>query len=184
MIRANTPRWRNYILGAYSFAYVMCGMACNMVGPTLGDLARRTRVNPSALGVVFLASIGGTLSVVPTGKLMDRVPGHALLAVAYVLMGLFFACIPTFTHTVEALVVYRGLADVFVAGAVTATNMTMEMAFGSRSRRYQFGMNLICGFWGVGSVLSPVAARMAHHAFGARLDGFSVAAGGLVLSFP
>ena len=93
-------------------------MACNMVGPTLGDLARRTDVAPSSLGVVFLASIGGTLSVVPTGKLMDRAPGHAVLAAAYLLMALFFACIPAFVRTVPELVVYRGLADVFVAGAV------------------------------------------------------------------
>ena len=123
LVRAGSPRWRTYLLCAYSFAYVACGMACNMVGPTLGDLARRTDVAPSSLGVVFLASIGGTLSVVPTGKLMDRAPGHAVLAAAYLLMALFFACIPAFVRTVPELVVYRGLADVFVAGAVPVENI-------------------------------------------------------------
>ena len=182
MLRADSPRYQRFLLCAYSFAYVACGCACNMVGPTLGDLARRTGVKPSALGVVFLASIGGTLATVPTGKLMDHAPGHAVLAAAYVLMGFFFACIPAFSHTVPELVAYRGLADVFVAGAVTATNMVMSDAFGSRTRRYQVGMNAICGFWGVGSVLSPVVARMAHNAFGARLDGFYVAAGALALA--
>ena len=43
-------------------------------------------------------------------------------------------------------------------------------------------MNLICGVWGVGSVLSPAVARLAHRAFGARLDGFYIAAGALAVS--
>ena len=59
--------------------------------------------------------------------------------------------------------------------------MTMEQAFGARSRRYQAGMNLICGMWGVGSCLSPAVARAARAAFGARLDGFFIAAGAIAL---
>ena len=167
MTKTCSPRWRAKLLAAYAFAYLACGMACNMVGPALGDLAARAHVRPRALGVLFLASLGGTISVIPTGLLLDRVPArlhHVPLAAAYLLMGLFFAGMAGLASTVAGLVAYRAGADVFVAGAVTATNVSVRRAYRSSNKRgggraYQVAMNLTCGLWGVGSVLSPAVAR-------------------------
>jgi MFS family permease len=69
---------------AYSFSFLVFGLQVNLLGPTAAVLAAKIGVVEADLGFIFtingLASIIGAL---PSGWLVDKLPGHAVYAAAH-----------------------------------------------------------------------------------------------------
>lgn len=67
----------------YCFAFFMFGLQVNLLGPTATVLAHKLGVVEPDLGVIF--TINGLTSIIgamPSGSLIDKLPGHAVLAAA------------------------------------------------------------------------------------------------------
>jgi MFS family permease len=71
-------------IAAYSFSFLVFGLQVNLLGPTAAVLAAKIGVVEADLGFIFtingLASIIGAL---PSGWLVDKLPGHAVYAAAH-----------------------------------------------------------------------------------------------------
>jgi len=66
---------------AYCSSFVAFGLELNIVGPTLHDLASRTQLSEADLGIIFtVTGLLSSLGAIPAGWLVDRLPGHMVLA--------------------------------------------------------------------------------------------------------
>lgn len=80
---------------AYAYSFVAFGLQVNLLGPTVSVLARKLGVVEADLGIIFtingLASIVGAM---PSGYLIDKMPGHLVLAAALALEVCSAVCQP------------------------------------------------------------------------------------------
>src|SRR5690349_13962708 len=70
-------------------AFVMVGITGNMIGPTYDGLTHRYGI-PLSDGATFtsISAIGGTLSVLLAGRLLDRINARYVLATGAAAMGI------------------------------------------------------------------------------------------------
>jgi hypothetical protein len=71
---------------AYCFGFALFGAEVTVLGPTLTALARQVNVGVEDLSPLF-TTLGLTTIIggLPSGWLVDRVPGHAIIVVSLVL---------------------------------------------------------------------------------------------------
>ena len=73
-------------IAAYGFCFFCFGMQVNMLGPSVDALAARAAVRVDDLG--YVSTLTGFISIVgavPSGWMVDRLPGHLVLAAMSVL---------------------------------------------------------------------------------------------------
>ena len=80
----------------YFAAFVSYGMVVALLGPTIPDLAVHTQSNLSQISILFTArSLGHIVGALYVARFYDRLPGHIVLGVSLLVMGLMVALMPT-----------------------------------------------------------------------------------------
>jgi FHS family Na+ dependent glucose MFS transporter 1 len=83
MPKAMPATKRSTYIWAYYSCLVAVGLMVGIIGPTLGTLAQQTNTDLRGVSIILamrpLGYLGGTLLC---GRLMDRMPGHPILALA------------------------------------------------------------------------------------------------------
>ncbi|GLC42553.1 hypothetical protein PLESTM_001350000 [Pleodorina starrii] len=147
----------------YCIASLVLGIELNIVGPTVDSLAAQVGVNESALGgVVGLGGIGLLVGGLPAGWLLDRLPGHAVLAGALALQAFAFLLLPHCAHLAVLATTYCAAALTFNA-ITTGANALILWRYPSSQGAW---LNLASALFGVGCFLAPVLADLASGATG------------------
>ncbi len=156
---------RSSVLALFAaFAFVSFSTA--VVGPVLGLLHDEFQVTYASLGLIAgLQALGRGVAMIPAGRLADRYPPRALVAVGGVLMvigSLASAAAPVYPIlVVGTAVIGVSMALIFTAGMTHLVRSAPEGARGRTVGRAMAG-------WGLGSLLAPLAAGALADAFGWR----------------
>ena len=147
-----------------AFAFVSFSTA--VVGPVLGLLHDEFQVTYASLGLIAgLQALGRGVAMLPAGRLADRYPPRALVALGGVLMvvgSLASAAAPVYPVLVlGTAVIGVSMALIFTAGMTHLVRSAPEGARGRTVGRAMAG-------WGLGSLLAPLAAGVLADAFGWR----------------
>ena len=138
---------------AYFLAFITLGMTSAALGPTLPGLAAQTDTQLSGISFLFATrSLGYLAGSILAGRIYDRLPGHPLLMVLLLLMGVSLALVP-FIGQLWLLTFLMLLAGVMESGVDVGTNTLMVWRFGEKVGPY---MNSLHFFFGLGAFLSPI----------------------------
>ena len=138
---------------AYFLAFIALGMTSAALGPTLPGLAEQTDTQLSGISFLFATrSLGYLAGSILAGRIYDRLPGHPLLMVLLLLMGVSLALVP-FIGQLWLLTFLMLLAGVMESGVDVGTNTLMVWRFGEKVGPY---MNSLHFFFGLGAFLSPI----------------------------
>uniref|UniRef100_A0A383VLH6 Major facilitator superfamily (MFS) profile domain-containing protein n=1 Tax=Tetradesmus obliquus TaxID=3088 RepID=A0A383VLH6_TETOB len=149
---------------AYSFSFLVFGLQVNLLGPTAAVLAAKIGVVEADLGFIFtitgLASIIGAL---PSGWLVDKLPGHAVYAAAHAFQAIGFALIP-YANSFTALAAAFGSVALSWNIVNTAGN-TFILWIGNAQAEHNpqaqaFLINMVNALFGAGSLAAPLLAEM------------------------
>ncbi len=143
---------------AYFLAFIALGLVTGVLGPTLPGLAEHARVQIGQVGILFTAqSAGNLLSALATGRLLDRAPGHPILAVQLLAMVAMLALTPFLAHlsllTAVMFVIGAGMGTIDVGGNTLLVWLWRHEA-APRLSALHF-------FFGVGALISPIIAAQA-----------------------
>jgi fucose permease len=137
-------------------------------------LAANTRVGLGAISLVFTArALGYTIGSIWCGKLLDRLPGHHVLAAILLLMAAAMAATPLAPRLWLLLLISLplGLAE----GAIDVSGNTL-MVWSRRSDAGHY-LNALHFFYGAGALLAPlVVARSYAHTGDANWSYWFIAA--------
>jgi FHS family Na+ dependent glucose MFS transporter 1 len=138
---------------AYSAAFLVLGAATAIIGPTLPKLAEHTATSLGEIGFLFTgANLGYMLGSLGIGRLIDRIQGHFLLALALMTMAGMLALIPI-VDVLWLLVVVLFLLG-FAEGAMdVSTNVFLVWFHHQRANPFLNGLHF---FFGAGAFLSPI----------------------------
>jgi len=170
---ADARRWRRAEQTAWA-AYLMLGLAANLLGPALPELRDVLGVEYGALALVFPASAaGGVLSLIFGNRFLDRV-GYRTTFVAA--SGVYGAGLLSLALTPN---LGAWLAELFAIGLASSlidlsgARFVNVLHHSGRSR----ALNLLNLFYSLGSMLGPgaVALTVGGHA---RVADVFLAAGG------
>jgi FHS family Na+ dependent glucose MFS transporter 1 len=148
-----SSRLRHAQTAVYYLGFLGIGLMDASLGPTLGWLADRCGSRPEALGILFTArSLGYVMGSYVTGRLYDRLPGHALMALGLGASAGALAAVP------GASAVISLAAVLFAAGAGVGAldvggNTLLAWIHGARVGALLNGLHFC---FGVGSLIAPV----------------------------
>ncbi|MCG6658459.1 MFS transporter [Halomonas campisalis] len=137
----------------YFLAFIAIGMSGGLLGPALPHLADATNSSMGQIAVLFTArALGNMLGSVVSGALVDRLPGHRVLAAMLLLLAAGLAGVPL-AHSLAlltALVFVLGFAEVSInAGA----NTLLLWNHGVRSPPWISALHFC---FGLGNMLVPL----------------------------
>ena len=137
----------------YYAAYIPVGLAGAALGPTLARLAEQTQTSLGEISILFTTLwLGYLVGSFQGGRLYDRLPGHAVLGSALLLMGIMLALAPTVSALwlLAGVMLMLGVAE----GAVdVGCNILLVWVHGERVGPFMQALHL---FWGIGAFLSPM----------------------------
>lgn len=143
---------------ASAAAFVGMGIAAAMLGPTFGALSERFQMPLENSGIFpGLQFLGASITVLLTGRLLDRVNVRYLLATGTLLLGsglLILAFAP---------VLWLGLAGVLIVGLGygildVGINVTIAAINPERSGA---ALNTLNAFYGIGAIIGPQLVNFA-----------------------
>ena len=159
--------------GAYFAALVGLGLADAALGPTLPGLAMQTGVTIGAISVLFTArSLGYLCGSLLSGRLYDRLPGHAVMAAAALLLSAMLVLVPhaPMFWTLVGIACGWGFAE---SGLDVGSNALLVWVHGSAVAPY---MNALHFCYGLGALLSPIIVARMLAASGSHASAYSVLA--------
>jgi len=137
----------------YFAAIMALGLVSASLGPTLPGLAEQTSSTYKQISYLFLArSTGYMLGSLLGGKILDRLPGHSVLAAAMVLIAVTLFAVPTLPilWLLAAVLMVTGMAE----GSVdVGSNALLIWVHRSKVGPFMQGLHL---FFGIGAFLSPI----------------------------
>ncbi|KXZ48627.1 hypothetical protein GPECTOR_26g530 [Gonium pectorale] len=152
----NARGWSHGLL--YCVSSLVLGIELNIVGPTAASLAAQVGVTEADLGgVVGLGGIGLLVGGIPAGWLLDRLPGHGVLASAAALQALSFLLLPHCARLAVLAATYCAAALTFNA-ITTGANALILWRYPAAHGAW---LNLASALFGVGCFLAPVLADVA-----------------------
>ncbi len=138
---------------AYYASFVAMGISMASLGPTLPGLAERTRVDLSAISILFTArSLGSLVGSVWGGRIYDRVRGNGLMTLMVISMAALTALTPI------APLLWVLTAILFITGAVQGIlniggNTLLVWLHGREVGPFMNGLHFC---FGVGTFITPV----------------------------
>jgi MFS transporter, FHS family, Na+ dependent glucose transporter 1 len=158
----------------YYFTFICIGLDLGVTGPTLPALAGQTGATIGSMGLLFLAgSVGSVVGTAISGRVFERLPGHAVLGVAQLCAAVLIALMPVahWFPLLIAIVALKGAASGFIN---TGANTLLVWTHRDKSGPY---MNALHFFFGVGAFVSPlVVAQLTGTAGGYRVAYWALAA--------
>ena len=137
---------------SYYIAFIGLGLSSAVFGPALTQLSAHTQVSLSAISTIFIANaLGRTIGSFFGGRLYDRLPGHPVLASAFVCIAVAHVLLPTSNALwlLLALMFLLGLAE----GTVdVGCNTLIIQVHGTNVGPY---MNALHFTFGLGAFLIP-----------------------------
>lgn len=143
---------------AYFLAFIGLGLAGAALGPTLPYLAEQTRTNFGQISILFVArSLGYLGGSALAGYLFDRLPGHPLMAITLIGLGITLFLTPQISllWILMAVLTLTGIAQ---GGIDVGGNTLIVWQHGKNVGPY---MNALHMFYGIGSFLAPVIVAQA-----------------------
>ncbi|NKQ34963.1 MAG: MFS transporter [Chloroflexi bacterium] len=143
---------------AYYIAFISLGLVAAALGPTLPGLAAQTGSQINQISFLFTArSLGFLLGAFAVGHLYDRLPGHKLMTVALLLMGmlLFLTPLMPVLAMLTAVIFFLGVVE---SGIDVGANTLIVWLHGRTVGPYMNGLHF---FFGVGALLSPLIIAQA-----------------------
>jgi FHS family Na+ dependent glucose MFS transporter 1 len=147
------PPSKSAYLWAYYSSLVGVGLMVGVFGPTLGALALQTHSSLQGISLILatrtLGYLGGTLLC---GRLLDKTPGHPILAAAILLAAVAVALIPLapVLGLLAALILIMGFAQGLMD---VGSNTLIVWVYREKVGPYLNGLHF---FFGLGAFLAPV----------------------------
>jgi len=138
---------------SYFISYIMLGLVASVIGPTLPGLAKHTRTNLSEISFLFTAhSLGFMSGALLAGRLYDRVRGHNILTIAFMLMVVMLVLVPfsSMLWLVAGILFLMGIGEGLLD---VGGNTLLVWVHGSKVGPYMNGLHF---FFGLGALLSPI----------------------------
>jgi FHS family Na+ dependent glucose MFS transporter 1 len=149
---------KNALTAAYYLAFILLGLTVAAEGPTLLKLADHTSSALDEINSLFLfSSLGYLLGSFIGGRLYDRVPGHRLMSVVLVFLGIMVALVPLATSrsVLFAIVLILGL---FKGALDVGCNTLLLWVHNESVGPFMNGLH---AFFGVGAFIAPlIVARV------------------------
>jgi MFS transporter, FHS family, Na+ dependent glucose transporter 1 len=148
---ANLHPWIATI--AYYLSFIILGASTAATGPSLPMLAEHTSSSLDRISLIFVfGSLGYLIGSYFGGRAYDRVPGHRLMAIALLAIGLASALIPI------APVLWMLLVAMFLSGLAggivdVGCNTLLLWTHGKSAGPFMNGLHF---FFGVGSFIAPL----------------------------
>jgi FHS family Na+ dependent glucose MFS transporter 1 len=148
---ANLQPWIATI--AYYLSFIILGASTAASGPSLPKLAEHTSSGLDRISLIFVfGSLGYVIGSYFGGRAYDRVPGHRLMAIALLAIGLASVLIPL------APVLWMLLVAMFLSGLAggivdVGCNTLQLWTHGKSAGPIMPGLHF---FFGVGSVIAPL----------------------------
>ncbi len=140
-------------LVGYYAAIAGVGLIAGALGPTLSNLAANTHTTLQGVSIIFVGfPIGYMLGAVLSGHLLDRLPGHPVMALTAVLCSLTLFLTPL-TTSLTVLVIVMALMGFAEAGLDVGGNTLLGWVYGDKVGPY---MNALHFFFGVGAITAPL----------------------------
>ena len=154
-------------LAAYYSTLIAVGLMVGIMGPLLGDLARQTQSSLQGISLILamrpLGYLGGTLL---SGRLLDRHPGHPILAGAILISAIALSLMPLapILLILAALVLIMGFAQGIMD---VGSNTLIVWVYHDRVGPFLNGLHFC---FGLGAFLGPMLvaqslARTGHSAW-------------------
>eukprot|EP00878_Enallax_costatus_P009486 GHUV01009912.1.p1 GENE.GHUV01009912.1~~GHUV01009912.1.p1 ORF type:complete len:478 (+),score=131.75 GHUV01009912.1:2037-3470(+) len=147
---------------AYGYSFLVFGLQVNLLGPTASIQASRLGVTEADLGLIFTVNgLASIIGAVPSGWLVDKLPGHAVYAAAMIFQAVGFVLIP-YTPTFAWLVACYGTVALSWNIVNTAGN-TYILWIGNAADRPEaqaFLINMVNALFGAGSLAAPLMAEL------------------------
>lgn len=154
---------RTCTLALYFLSFMLFGCEVNVLGPTLTPLAHKLNVKSADLSPLFTAlGIATVVGGIPSGWLVDRVPGHIIMPIALIIQAVGLVLMPWMPSVLALSLIYAliSFSFNFVNSCVfTLTVWLVPDGCGP-------WLNVISAAFGVGSFLVPVMAESCRY-FGA-----------------
>ena len=142
---------------SYYIAFIGLGLSSAVFGPALTQLSAHTQVSLSSISTIFIANaLGRTIGSFFGGRLYDRLPGHPVLASAFVCIAAAHVFLPTSSALwiLLALMFLLGLAE----GTVdVGCNTLIIQVHGKNVGPY---MNALHFTFGLGAFLMPLVVAL------------------------
>lgn len=146
------------ITTAYFMSFIGLGLVAAVLGPALPYLAELTRTNFSQISILFIArSLGYLGGSALSGYLYDRFPGHPLMTITLVGMGIVLFLTPQ-NALLWVLIVILFLTGISQGTIDVGGNTLIVWQYGNNVGPY---MNALHMFYGVGTFLVPVIIAQA-----------------------
>jgi fucose permease len=163
---------------ALFLGFIITGMACTILGPTLPVFIARWNLNDAQAGFFFTTQFGGSLlGVITSGVLLSTRGYRAALILGFLLMAAGIAGLNSATHLLALLAT---AAYGFGFGvAIPATNLCIAEISGERRSA---ALNLLNIGWGVGAITCPVIMLAGLRSNHFTLALFAVSLGAVFLA--
>lgn len=178
-LATSTQKRSAFTTSAYFTAFIGLGLVSAVLGPSLPFLAELTQTSLSQISLLFIArSLGYLAGSVLGGYLIDRLPGHTLMAIT---LGALVIAI-SLTPLVALLWILIGL--LFLTGISQGIidvggNTLIVWLHGKKVGPY---MNALHMFYGIGTFLAPIILAQAVLITGEITWGYWLIAGFVLLS--
>ena len=159
----------------YLVGFLVVGLSLSLLGPSLTDLRGRSGSGIGGIGVLFAGqSLGYIIGSIVGGRLYDRLDGHRVLALAFTVLALGLAIVPTFHSVVGFSVAFAIIGAGAGAADVGANTMLMwDLQAGSGR-----AMNMLHMCFGLGALSAPLAV---HASLDASVRGAAAAGVGIAM---
>jgi MFS transporter, FHS family, Na+ dependent glucose transporter 1 len=137
----------------YYAIILLIGIIAAILGPSLPAFSASTRTQLGLLGSLFtVRSLGGLIGSPLAGRLLDRIPGHFVLAGTLVCLALSLATIPLLSilWVLWIFVFLWGMGESFLDVSV---NTLLIWTHGSKVAPFMNGLHF---FFGVGALIAPI----------------------------
>lgn len=137
----------------YFLAFITLGMTTASLGPTLDALAAQTSARLDQISWLFaVRSLGYMLGSLAAGRLIDRRPGHPIMAAALLVMALGVGLVPGLTLFTVLLLMLMIVG--FGEGLVDVGGNTLIVWL--HGRKVGPFMNALHFCYGLGALLAPI----------------------------
>ncbi len=137
----------------YFASFAVMGLLVAALGPSLAGFASQTGVHVSAVSILFTAQfLGLLLGTLSSGRVIDRLPVHPLMAIASGGIIVMVALLPLPT-TLTLLIVAMFLLGLALGGIGLGGNTALVWVHGHGVGPY---MNALHFFFGLGALISPI----------------------------
>lgn len=159
---------------AWCFCSFVYGLLLSIVGPTAAVLATQTKSTPGDLAPVL--GMGGICTIIgsiPSGALMDRLPGNPFMAGTLLFQALGYAIMPHCTTVFSLACVYALISFTFNF-INTGINVMVIWTF-KNPQTLAFVFNTVSAVFGLGGILAPQLVNMTTWLGDGALSYYAVA---------